>query len=351
MFFFFFNFNDEKRLGYKKLSKSDLGLGGSHQTHIGLYEDVFTFLGDTDVVKSAMLVCGKYCEILDCSFDRIENPDGTFRSPKIKVGKDSKNSVVTKIREFAAKSPNSDWYLLWSGLESEELTFWLIKGDSTDYDKVSKILPKVNHVYSEADECYSKALEIFTHKVNEVSTRVKKEIEAASQIGDPKNRYKRSDVERAEKLFKEIGKKGESLVAEYLSKQKSEGKISSFIWENQSKESGLPYDFIINDNSYVDVKSTSFDFEQYLYYSNQEVDFANKQNDKYCVYRVYDMSENEAFMKVCSQCNPYLSTIDEHIAKFVNEVEKQKAMLQTLKLGILPNNCFSEISQSTIKLL
>ena len=40
MFFFFF-FDIEKRIGLKKLSNADLGLGEtSRQTHIGLYGDV-----------------------------------------------------------------------------------------------------------------------------------------------------------------------------------------------------------------------------------------------------------------------------------------------------------------------
>ena len=51
MFFFFF-FDIEKRIGLKKLSNADLGLGEtSRQTHIGLYGDVLKFLGDNVVTK------------------------------------------------------------------------------------------------------------------------------------------------------------------------------------------------------------------------------------------------------------------------------------------------------------
>ena len=97
MFFFFF-FNNEKRIGFKKLSAADLGLSNtSHQSHIGLYEGVLNFLENTDVVKSAMLIYGDYCDILDCSFGRIENPNGSYRSPKIRIGNDSDNSIVSKM--------------------------------------------------------------------------------------------------------------------------------------------------------------------------------------------------------------------------------------------------------------
>ena len=61
MAFFFFFFNDEKRIGFKKLSRADLGISdSSNQTHIGLYEGVLEFLDDTDVVKSAMLIYDDY---------------------------------------------------------------------------------------------------------------------------------------------------------------------------------------------------------------------------------------------------------------------------------------------------
>ena len=100
MFFFFFDI--EKRIGLKKLSSADLGTSGtSKQTHIGLYNDVLQFLGDS-VVTTAMLVYGDYCQMLDCYFDRIENPDGTFRSPKIRIGNKNEDSVVSKIREFGS---------------------------------------------------------------------------------------------------------------------------------------------------------------------------------------------------------------------------------------------------------
>lgn len=64
MFFFFFNI--ENRIGLKKLSDADLGKSvKSNQTHIGLYNDVLTFLGN-NVVTSAMLIYGNYCQLLDC---------------------------------------------------------------------------------------------------------------------------------------------------------------------------------------------------------------------------------------------------------------------------------------------
>lgn len=82
----FFEPHKEHKIGYKKLSPADLGLGNSHQTHIGLYEGILDFLPNSDVDKMALLIYKDNCILAECFFDRIENPDGTFRSPKIKMG-------------------------------------------------------------------------------------------------------------------------------------------------------------------------------------------------------------------------------------------------------------------------
>lgn len=103
----FFKINAECHIGFKKLTAADLGIGTSHQTHIGLYEGVLNFLPDVDVVSTAMLICDGYCDIIKCYFDRIENPDGTFRSPKIRIG-GSEESVVKRIREFASADTGAD---------------------------------------------------------------------------------------------------------------------------------------------------------------------------------------------------------------------------------------------------
>lgn len=346
---FLFHFNKEKRFGYKLLSNPELKQGTSHQSHIGLYERVLTFLDNTNVVKSAMFIYENHCEILDCSFDRIKREDGKHDSPKIRIGADPNKSVVSRIRQIVAESPKANWYLVWAGLESEELVFWLIKEGSADYMKLSGIVPKANKVYDEKDMCYAKAIRLFTRKLNSVSIGIQRDIEIASQLGDLKSTYKRADVERAERLFRSIGKKGEELVAEYLDRQRHEGIISSYIWENQSNESGLPYDFKINNSLLVDVKSTKFDFEQNIFFSNEEVRLASCQNDHYQVYRVYDLTGNSANMKICSQCNPYLSVMNQNIARLEREMVEQEAKMHSLKISVLPQKCFENI-QLPIKL-
>lgn len=347
MFFFFFN--AEKRIGFKKLSEADLGLSStSNQTHIGLFSDVLNFLNNKNVVKSAMLIYDDYCEILTCNFDRIEDPDGTFRSPKIRKG-DDRESVVSKIREFASAKPNADWFLIWSGLESEELVFWLVCNESKEYAFVQSIFPSEEKVLTSDSPTYSIALDYLTKKVNFVSIEIQKDLEISSQTGKPSRLYKRKDIEKAEKVFREIGRAGEELIAEYLDKEKQAGRIKAYIWENKNLESGFPYDFLINDNQFVDVKTTNFDFEQYMFFSNEEIEFiAETTEHYYSVFRVYDMKAEERKLKVCNKCLHYMSEMRNSITNFQLKVDVQQALLQNIKLGIQPNICFSEIQPSIV---
>ena len=347
MFFFFLN--DEKRIGFKKLTLADLGLGDSHQTHIGLYGNVCTFLKDTDEVKQAMLIYNDYCDILTCSFDRISTPTGVYRSAKIRTGENKDDSVVGKIREFAKQKPNIDWYLAWSGLESEELVFWLISSDSEDFQLAKTIFPPKVKILDENAPTYNIALDFLLRKVNMVSCDIQKELEIASQIGSKQYDFKPIDLDKAQQQFKQIGKKGEELVAEYLEKQKAKGIIRNFIWCNKSRESGMPYDFLIDNNHFVDVKSTSYDFNQSIFFSGNEVDFVSQLNNaNYSVFRIFDMNVELHKLRICKECAQYMMSMQSAIKHFESQVLNQNSTLQTVKLGVEPTYCFKDIQPEII---
>lgn len=285
---------------------------------------------------------------MDCSFDRIQNLDGTFRSPKIRIGIDSQNSIVSQIRTIAKEKGNAEWYLAWAGLESEELFFWLFSNDSCDYRVAKQIFPKENYVYGDNDPSYKVALDYLTKKINSDSLIIRKDLEKVGQIGATKRLYKPLDIENAQNTFKKIGRIGEEKVLRYFEKEKNAGRIDSFQWMNKSRESGLPYDFILNKKEFIDVKTTSFDFEQYLYFSNQEINFICQNGSQYNVYRLYELADNTVNMRICSQCLPYMSGINKDIAKFKNSLIIKKASLQIIKMGILPKKCFQKIDGQII---
>ena len=122
----FFELHDEKIIGYKALTDADLGRRiTSHQTHIGLFDDVLTFLPNEPIIEdSAMFIYESNTDILSLNFDRIANPDGTFRSPKIKVGGRGTVSLVSTIREIARNAAGDiTWFLFWFGLQSGQAVF------------------------------------------------------------------------------------------------------------------------------------------------------------------------------------------------------------------------------------
>ena len=312
------------------------------------------FLPDTHVEKAAILIYDSYCEILNCNYGKIIRKYGAVEAPNIKSGLHGETTIVSQIRKFAANKKNMAWYLAWFGLQSEELVFWLMSEDSEDYKAASTIFPKANAVYDDESISFAKAIGFLENKINSVSTELQKEIEIASQIGNNIRKYKEKDIEKADKLFRQIGKDGESLIAEYLEKCKTAKKIESFRWMNINKESGAPFDFIVNENSsteqFIDVKSTRFDFEQYIYFSNDEIGFIHELNDerRYSVYRVFDMDTQEKKLKICNRCLDYVSQIRRSMDDFQCKMTECHTILQNIKIGVKPNTCFMDIQQKLI---
>lgn len=350
----FFQIHPEKRIGFKKLSPADLGQSGSsHQTHIGLFENVLTFLPDTHIEKAAILICDDYCDILSCEYGKINRKDGNINAPNVKSGSRRKNTIVRKIREFAKEKPNEDWYLLWFGTDSNELVFWLISSDSPDYLFISTNISDYK-VYDEDYPAFPYILSFLEDKINGVSQNILKDLEIASQVGDFKRKFKELDLEKAASKCKEVGRKGEELIAEYLDKEKSAGRISNYIWENKSREVGKPFDFIIDaalhSEKYIDVKSTSFDFAQEVIFSENEISFINELNNdtKYYAYRVFNINEENKKLAICNKCLKYLSRINLSIESFHNALAKKKAYSKSLNVAVKPEVCFKVITPTII---
>ncbi|WGK94069.1 MULTISPECIES: DUF3883 domain-containing protein [Flavobacterium] len=340
----FFKLHSERKIGFKQLSLADLGLGTSHQTHIGLYGDIFTYLQDSEVEEKALLIYNNNIDSVDCYFDRIENPDGTYRSPKIRKGERNSVSVVTVIRDKAAEYPSSyRWFLIWFGLENEEMVFYFFNDQSSDYSEVSNILDlSRGGRIDDSDNQYTQLLNYLENKVNVSGKKIIEELEIASQVGTSK-KYRPFDLENANNLFKETGKKGEEIIANYLDYQKSRNQIFNYTWYNRSMETGLPYDFSIQKNDqnviFIDVKSTNFKFEQPLIFSNQEIEcIADKSN--YHIYRVFDLSEDLANpkLRICENSRNIATIIQPQISQLCTSLSQQQVTLQMTKMAIKPTN-------------
>lgn len=341
----FFKLHNENKIGYKQLTDADLGRKPtSNQTHIGLFDDVFTFLPNEIEINDAMVIFDDSVEFLSANFNRIENPDHSFRSPKIKTGGRDVVSVVTFIRDKAKDCPNDVlWYLFWFGLESEQPVFFLFNKNSKTYDDMLSIgvnlKENVKARLEPTDATYSVLLNYLENIVNKSGKAIAEELEVIAQTNDKTiSNYRSYDVDKARQIFLTIGRTGEELINQYFSEQLRKKRIAHYEWKNKDKESGLPYDFSVetlqNEVLYLDVKTTNYSFEQKMIFSNQEIKFVDGCTNKYYIYRVYS-HDGKKYLKICDNAKELFSPIYSKTTEFEGILDNM-AKIESIKMAILP---------------
>ena len=121
-------------VGCKYLTDADLGNNTGSQTHIGLLEGVFDeSYNENPCFDVPVFVCDAVGSGTIC-LDFIQNSDGTLRSPKIRMGKNSeekKANVTRTIRAFSELFPNRKWFLFFSIYQDDKPFFvFLLEGTS-----------------------------------------------------------------------------------------------------------------------------------------------------------------------------------------------------------------------------
>ena len=352
----FFELHDENRIGYKELSDADLGRAEkSHQTHIGLFDDVLTFLSNSAIIKDAMVIYNNKADILPLHFDRIQNPDGSFRSPKIRAGVNTDESVLSFIRNTVRRtSPVGSWYLFWFGLKSGQPVFLIFEKDSQIYrdfcDFGIVLSEKVKSRLTPAHHSFSDLINYLERMVNVSGVEYAEELELMALTEKKKGRSVRKyNFAKAQARSAKIGYEGKRLIDLFFEDQKQRRRITDYTWMNKDGESGLAYDFTVDrlDGStfYLDVKTTDYRFEQKMIFSSQEVEFASEYRDDYYVYRVYCAEDGARFLKICCDVDCLFGTINSTTNEYKAAVDAF-AHVQTVKLAISPiHSCF-EVSDA-----
>ena len=342
----FFELHTEKRIAYKHLTDADLGRAlRSNQTHIGLFGDVFTYLPNNFEVEDCMIIYDNSVEFLTLNFDRIQNPDGTFRSPKIRKGEKNEVSVATFIRDKAKEfDDNIRWYLFWFGLKGGQPVFFLFNETSETYKELTllgiELRAGIKNRITEQSPQFISLLRYLENIVNETGSEIAEELEVIAQtsIATPK-KYREYDIDNARAIFAKIGKEGELLIERYFARLKESNEIINYKWLNQDKESGLPYDFyfetLTGEIIYLDVKTTNYKFAQKMIFSSQEIKFATSTDNKYYIYRVYINENGERCVKICTNAKGLFMYIHCKTVDYESTLENI-AELETLKLAILP---------------
>lgn len=345
----FFQLHHENKIGYKSLTDSDLGRSSSHQTHIGLFDDILTFLPNSIEIPDAMVIYNGNIEFLTANFDRIERANGQFNSPKIKTGGRYTVSVVSFIRDKARDFPaDTQWFLFWFGLESNQPVFFVFNDKSDAYNDIMHLgvdlSTGVKDRLEPQDGAFAGLLNYLETIVNQSGETFAEELEVAAQINERiskkyNNPYRTYDIEKAQKIFSHIGREGEELVDKYFSEQLARGIIQHYDWKNKEKESGLPYDFCVEqldgDLIYLDVKTTNYSFEQRMIFSNREIEFAES-CPKYHIYRVYKKDESRC-LKICRDGRNLFSQIHGKTVAYENSISGM-ADVESVKLAVQPNN-------------
>lgn len=356
----FFELHDEKQIGYKMLTDADLGRGtSSHQTHIGLSEHVLTFLPNRNSInENSIFIYNNKFEYIDAYFDRIENPDGTFRSPKIRIGDRGCVSIVSTIRNTVqTEGPHKKWWLFWFGLKNEKVVFLLFNNESTEYKRITKwgidLDRKGAKRISQKDAIFPLLTQYVEEKINKNGIEILKELEVSTQtkIITPNRCFKPYDIKKANDMIEMLGKQGEMLIDKYLTSQMLSGVICNYYWVNRDDESGLPYDFTIQDNrgdvSYLDVKTTGYDFNQKMVFSNQEIEFIANSNNKYNIYRVYK-NIDRFNLRICSNCKELSIEIFNKIKNHTADLADINVGLISSKLSISPSDLIANFGSEII---
>jgi hypothetical protein len=347
----FFELHEERKIGYKLLSDADLGTGHtSHQTHIGLAANVLTFLSDRDdVSEDSIFIYENSFDYLDAHFDRIERNYGEFNAPKIKTGGRESISVTSVIRDIVKKNGiELKWFLFWFGLKNEKAVFLLFNQNSNDFKEILSLglnLVNITRGAKIVEDSLTNSIASFIEKrVNENGLPTIKKLEEDAQIGliQPSKEIGSYDIERANEIFKALGRRGEELIAKHFEIQKQKKLIDHYEWYNKERESGKPYDFHYetkNANTiYLDVKTTKFEFNRKIIFSSQELEHIARHDTSYAIYRVYFNNDNVPHVRICDNCKDFAT----RVSLLTNEYLKGLLPLHTdfrgAKLALSPEN-------------
>ncbi len=124
------------------------------------------------------------------------------------------------------------------------------------------------------------------------------------------------DFVQSREAAERTGVLGEEFVNEYLQRLFNAGEISGFEWVS-SINAVSPYDFMLTKTEghsrLIDAKSTSGRFQNSLHMSFGEVYEAVCGSKPYDIYRIYDLSEHSAKMRVCENIGPELKSVFDAI--------------------------------------
>lgn len=127
----------------------------------------------------------------------------------------------------------------------------------------------------------------------------------------PAPRISPKELSESRATLESIGHQGESWVNEYLMVQRNKGLIGDVDWTSQEYATA-PYDFTVTDSEksiLIDAKSTIGDFNRSIHISYNEIRCMAESSSCYSIFRVYEMSENSAKLRIAEDVRQYAESI------------------------------------------
>lgn len=135
-------------------------------------------------------------------------------------------------------------------------------------------------------------------------------------------RVSRRDLYRARENADRVGDCGEAFVSSFLRQLKTEGVITDY--QQVSIDNAIsPYDFELHVNESIilaDAKSTEGEFERAFHVSMNELLQMANGGKQYDIYRVYDMTETTAHLRIARDIGEFARNVLDVISKLPNGV-------------------------------
>ncbi|WP_339474404.1 hypothetical protein [Pseudomonas sp. RL_5y_Pfl2_69] len=107
----------------------------------------------------------------------------------------------------------------------------------------------------------------------------------------------KAELERARERANATGQKGEEFVDYFLSQEQADGRIQTYQWASLANAIEA-FDFKVNDSVLIDVKSTTYSFQQKLHISLNEL--LHMRDHPYHLYRIYGIQKLQAKLRICA---------------------------------------------------
>jgi hypothetical protein len=120
------------------------------------------------------------------------------------------------------------------------------------------------------------------------------------------------ELERARRAAEEMGRLGEALLDSHFRTMEARGLLDTFTWAS-AINAVAPYDFQVvhatEGASDVDAKSTAGEFERLLHISASELTYMAASEERYDLYRLYEVTPIAAKLRVARDVRPFARSI------------------------------------------